>query len=33
MKKVTLFAGAAVAAYSFYYFYPEMRRYFRMRSM
>jgi hypothetical protein len=33
MKNVALWVGAAAVAYTFYYFYPEMRRYLRMRSM
>ena len=33
MKKVASLAAMAGAAYTLYYFYPEIRRYMRIRSM
>ncbi len=33
MKKVASLAAMAGAAYTIYFFYPEFRRYMRLRSM
>jgi uncharacterized membrane protein required for colicin V production len=33
MKKVASLAAIAAAAYTAYFFYPELRRYMRIRSM